>query len=201
VSISGKVEITLLATKELLTFSLLYGGSNRDRKGFQEKSTSNQVTATGGGVIRDVLTNTQPMILCGQVYATAALLGSLSYAGLRYLGVPEIPAELAAFLASLSLRASAIIFDIRMGPAVRQDGRRFTSTVDKGGRKEVAQKRRQAVNEHQCRESASVRAPGPPRPPSQASTGAKANCCYSPLMAWKLPAGLRSSARSELVPS
>jgi uncharacterized membrane protein YeiH len=23
------------------------------------------VTATGGGVIRDVLTNTQPMILCG----------------------------------------------------------------------------------------------------------------------------------------
>lgn len=32
------------------------------------------VTATGGGVIRDVLTNTQPMILCGELYATAALL-------------------------------------------------------------------------------------------------------------------------------
>ena len=31
------------------------------------------VTATGGGVIRDVLTNTQPMILSGQLYATAAL--------------------------------------------------------------------------------------------------------------------------------
>ena len=74
------------------------------------------VTATGGGVIRDVLTNTQPMILCGQLYATAALLGSLSYASLRYLGIPEIAAELAAFLAAFSLRASAIIFDIRMGP-------------------------------------------------------------------------------------
>jgi uncharacterized membrane protein YeiH len=74
------------------------------------------VTATGGGLIRDVLTNTQPMILCGQPYATAALLGSLSYAGLRHLGVPEIPAELAACLAAFSLRASAIIFDIRMGP-------------------------------------------------------------------------------------
>jgi uncharacterized membrane protein YeiH len=74
------------------------------------------VTATGGGVIRDVLTNTQPMILCGQVYATAALLGSLSYAGLSYLGVPEIPAELVACLAAFSLRASAIIFNIRMGP-------------------------------------------------------------------------------------
>jgi uncharacterized membrane protein YeiH len=74
------------------------------------------VTATGGGVIRDVLTNTQPMILSGQLYASAALLGSLSYASLRYLGVPEIAAEPVAFLAAFSLRASAIIFNIRMGP-------------------------------------------------------------------------------------
>lgn len=74
------------------------------------------VTATGGGLIRDVLTNTQPMILCGQPYATAALLGSLSYAILRYLAVPEIPAEAVACLAAFALRASAIIFDIRMGP-------------------------------------------------------------------------------------
>ena len=74
------------------------------------------VTATGGGVIRDLLTNTQPMVLCGQPYATAALLGSLSYATLRYLGVPEIGAEIVACLSAFSLRASAIIFDIRMGP-------------------------------------------------------------------------------------
>ena len=74
------------------------------------------VTATGGGVIRDVLTNTQPLILCGQPYATAALLGSLSYASLRYLGTPEIAAELVACLAAFSLRASAIVFNIRMGP-------------------------------------------------------------------------------------
>lgn len=74
------------------------------------------VTATGGGVIRDVLTNTQPMILCGQLYATAALLGSFMYASLRHLGVPEIHAELVACLAAISLRASSIIFNIRMGP-------------------------------------------------------------------------------------
>ena len=74
------------------------------------------VTATGGGVIRDVLTNTQPMILCGQPYATAALLGSLSYAGLRHFGVPEIGSEVVASLAAFALRASAIVFDIRMGP-------------------------------------------------------------------------------------
>jgi uncharacterized membrane protein YeiH len=74
------------------------------------------VTATGGGLIRDVLTNTQPMILGGQPYATAALLGSLSYAVLRYLAVPEIPAEAIACMSAFTLRACAIIFDIRMGP-------------------------------------------------------------------------------------
>jgi uncharacterized membrane protein YeiH len=74
------------------------------------------VTATGGGVIRDVLTQNKPMIMRGQLYATAALLGSLSYAGMRYLGVHEIAAEVVAFLAAFSLRASAIIFNIRMGP-------------------------------------------------------------------------------------
>ena len=74
------------------------------------------VTATGGGLIRDVITNTQPMILCGQPYATAALLGAASYAGLLYLGVAEITAEVVACLAAFSLRAAAIVFDIRMGP-------------------------------------------------------------------------------------
>jgi len=74
------------------------------------------VTATGGGFLRDVLTNTQPMILSGQLYATAALLGSLSYASLRHLGVAEIPAEVVSCLAAFALRAAAVIFDIRMGP-------------------------------------------------------------------------------------
>lgn len=73
-------------------------------------------TVMGRGLIRDVLTNTQPMILCGQPYATAALLGSLSYASLRHFGVPEVPSEVVACLAAFSLRASAIIFNIRMGP-------------------------------------------------------------------------------------
>ncbi|MCB0931391.1 MAG: trimeric intracellular cation channel family protein [Mycobacterium sp.] len=74
------------------------------------------VTATGGGVIRDVLTNTRPMITSGQPYATAALLGSLTYAGLHHFGAPEIAAELVSVAAAFTLRASAIVLDIRMGP-------------------------------------------------------------------------------------
>ena len=56
------------------------------------------------------------MILCGQPYATVALLGSLSYASLRHFGVPEIPSEVVSCGAAFALRASAIDFNIRMGP-------------------------------------------------------------------------------------
>jgi uncharacterized membrane protein YeiH len=74
------------------------------------------ITATGGGVIRDMITNNLPMIMSGQLYATAALFGSLSYVSLRYLGAGEITSEIVGVLAAFTLRASAIIFDIKMGP-------------------------------------------------------------------------------------
>ena len=74
------------------------------------------ITATGGGLIRDVITNTQPMVVSGQIYATAALSGSLIYAVLRQLQAPDIAAELLACLAAFSLRAAAIAYNIRMGP-------------------------------------------------------------------------------------
>lgn len=74
------------------------------------------VTAVGGGVLRDVITNTKPMIVSGQIYATAALLGSLTYATLVHFGLSELASEVLACLFAFSLRASAIIFNIRMGP-------------------------------------------------------------------------------------
>lgn len=75
------------------------------------------LTATGGGVIRDVITNERPMIMCGQLYATAALAGALVYGSLEhFVSPPEYLAEAVGFMAAFSLRAAAIIFDIRMGP-------------------------------------------------------------------------------------
>ena len=74
------------------------------------------VTATGGGVIRDVITNTTPMIMSGQLYATAALFGSLLYASLISLGTPEVASEVIACLAAFALRAWSILWDVRMGP-------------------------------------------------------------------------------------
>ena len=74
------------------------------------------LTATGGGVIRDIITNSTPVIMQGQLYATAALAGAACYAGLIHLAVPEAIAESIAFLACILLRAAAVSFDIRMGP-------------------------------------------------------------------------------------
>ncbi len=74
------------------------------------------LTATGGGVIRDVLTQTRPMITCGELYATAALAGSTTYVFLTYFSlVPGFAAPI-AFLVAFALRAAAVVFNIRMGP-------------------------------------------------------------------------------------
>jgi uncharacterized membrane protein YeiH len=75
------------------------------------------VTATGGGVTRDVLTNTQPMILSGQLYATAALAGALVYGTLADFSSLSGPvAEFAGFMTAFGLRGLSIHLDIRMGP-------------------------------------------------------------------------------------
>lgn len=72
-------------------------------------------TATGGGVVRDLLTQNQPMILCGEMYATVALVGALVYALLVQMGLPEAAAEATACLCAFALRCVAIIFNIQMG--------------------------------------------------------------------------------------
>lgn len=69
------------------------------------------VTGVGGGVIRDVLTGTRPMVLVGQVYAVAGLIGGALFATLSELGTNK---QLAVWL------SVAVIFGIRM-LAVRRD--------------------------------------------------------------------------------
>jgi len=70
------------------------------------------VTATFGGVVRDVLLNEPPLILKQEIYATAALIGAGVYVGLVWLGVDAgIGAPLAA-VATFLIRAAAIRFNI-----------------------------------------------------------------------------------------
>ena len=75
------------------------------------------LTATGGGVIRDVLTGTQPMILSpGELYATAALGGAFVYTLVVHLGGSALIAQLSGFLTVLILRSVSILFGVRTGP-------------------------------------------------------------------------------------
>jgi uncharacterized membrane protein YeiH len=75
------------------------------------------LTATGGGVIRDVLTNTKPMILsAGELYATAAFGGAFVYALIIHFQVSALIAQLIGFLTVLILRSVSILFGVRTGP-------------------------------------------------------------------------------------
>ncbi|MGB1247657.1 MAG: trimeric intracellular cation channel family protein [Chitinophagales bacterium] len=48
------------------------------------------ITATFGGVIRDILCNEIPLIFRKEIYATACIIGGIMYASLFHLGLNEI---------------------------------------------------------------------------------------------------------------
>ncbi len=70
------------------------------------------VTATFGGVVRDVLLNEPPLILKQDIYATAALIGAGVFVGLGAVGLPESLVAVIAALTTFAIRAAAIIFNI-----------------------------------------------------------------------------------------
>lgn len=74
------------------------------------------MTATGGGVIRDLLTGVRPMILCGEIYAVAALVGAFINVGLIELGEPLWVCMASGFVGTLMLRGATIVHNIRLGP-------------------------------------------------------------------------------------
>ncbi|MCB4824031.1 trimeric intracellular cation channel family protein [Roseicella aerolata] len=66
------------------------------------------VTATFGGVVRDVLCAEVPLLLRKEIYALAALAGAAVFVGLRMQGVWRDPALLAGMAVAFSIRAVAI---------------------------------------------------------------------------------------------
>lgn len=68
------------------------------------------MTGTGGGVLRDVVANRDPLLLKENIYATAALVGAGLYAALHFSGFPEGWAFAAGVLAAFLLRGAALIF-------------------------------------------------------------------------------------------
>lgn len=65
------------------------------------------ITGTGGGVLRDVLTNSMPMVLRKRVYAVASMAGAILYYVLLLLEVEGIVAAVAAMVFIFALRMLA----------------------------------------------------------------------------------------------
>jgi uncharacterized membrane protein YeiH len=68
------------------------------------------LTATFGGIIRDVLAHEPSVLLRRELYVTAALVGASAFVLLRLVGIAILPASLAGFAAAFLTRAGAIVF-------------------------------------------------------------------------------------------
>jgi uncharacterized membrane protein YeiH len=67
------------------------------------------VTATFGGVIRDILGAESPVVLSREIYVTAALLGACVFVGLTGTGMPRELAVSAGVVAGFALRGVALM--------------------------------------------------------------------------------------------
>jgi len=70
------------------------------------------ITASFGGVIRDILCNEIPVIFRKEIYATACVIGGLSYFLLRKLPLDDEYVYLAAILIVIGIRLLAVRFKI-----------------------------------------------------------------------------------------
>lgn len=68
------------------------------------------LTGTGGGILRDVVANRDPLLLREDIYATAAMVGAGLYAALYFSGVSETVAFGSGVAVAFTLRGAALIF-------------------------------------------------------------------------------------------
>jgi uncharacterized membrane protein YeiH len=77
------------------------------------------MTASAGGLLRDVIANHDPLLLQEDVYATAALAGASAYAAMHFTGAPETAAFAVGLAAAFLIRAAAIRFGLHLPKARR----------------------------------------------------------------------------------
>ena len=83
------------------------------------------MTATFGGLARDVVANETPLILRKEVYATCTLVGAATYVGLRLLAVDAVWCMAAGFIAGFALRAGGIVFGWALPTYKAHPGRHY----------------------------------------------------------------------------
>lgn len=72
------------------------------------------MTGVAGGMIRDVLSAEVPLVLRREIYATAALCGSMVYVILYSLGLSNVPCLVLAAMTTLAIRLAAIHWNLSL---------------------------------------------------------------------------------------
>jgi uncharacterized membrane protein YeiH len=72
------------------------------------------LTATAGGLIRDVVCNESPMLLREEVYATAAISGASTFWLAREAGMSEQEGLFVGSLVAFAVRTAGIVFKLRL---------------------------------------------------------------------------------------
>ena len=72
------------------------------------------ITGVGGGVLRDVLARRTPIVLVGEIYAVAGLLGAVAQLGLREASVGTSPQIWLSLFIIVAVRAVAVRFGLHL---------------------------------------------------------------------------------------
>lgn len=79
------------------------------------------VSATVGGMIRDVLRSEVPIVLRREVYAVASLVGAAVYLWLTTAGLGTVVAATVGFLATLTVRLVSLLYRWRLPTFTEED--------------------------------------------------------------------------------
>jgi uncharacterized membrane protein YeiH len=78
------------------------------------------LTASFGGVIRDIMANEPSVLLRREIYVTAAVVGAGLFVALRLMGIDEQTAAALGFVAGFGVRAGALRYGWRL-PSFQSD--------------------------------------------------------------------------------
>jgi uncharacterized membrane protein YeiH len=90
------------------------------------------VTASFGGIIRDVIGGEIPFLLRKEIYVTAALAGAVVFVGGAALGLPETAAAIAGFAVCFAIRALGLLYGLSL-PTYRARPGRTAEELEKLG--------------------------------------------------------------------
>jgi uncharacterized membrane protein YeiH len=81
------------------------------------------MTATFGGVLRDVLSGEPSVLMRPEVYIICAMAGACMFTAAHYFGAPLIASSASGFLTAFGIRSGALIFGWTIPPYRARPGR------------------------------------------------------------------------------